>query len=211
LNLKATIAFAVLGLGLTATTACSGNTPAAVAANGTVTTASSASTAARSGSVAGSGTPAPVAGPTSQAATQPQPVPSSSPTSVTISAAQPVVFDCLGHTQVRPGTYVFACADYGSLLEHMSWHTWSASSATGYGVHSLNNCTPNCAEGTFINYPVFVTFWRPEPVANHPGEKYFSRITVVYTTSARPPAYMNYNMLVKHPREWSEVLGVGAH
>jgi hypothetical protein len=123
------------------------------------------------------------------------------------AATKSVAFECLTQTVVRPTSYILTCADAGSVLAHMSWLSWTAKQGVATGVHQLNDCTPNCAEGTFISYPAVITFWRPEPVAGHSGETYFTRVTVRYTTGKRPPMYMNYNQLVKSPAQWTEVLG----
>ncbi len=62
-------------------------------------------------------------------------------------------------------------------------------------------------EGKFIDYPAVVTLWRSEPVPGHPGEPYFTRITVRYT-GPRPPAYTSNGQLVQHPAEWTQSLGL---
>lgn len=119
---------------------------------------------------------------------------------------RPVVFNCLNHRVVKPSSYVLTCADDGSFLSRLKWASWTAQRATASGVHELNDCTPNCAEGKFRKYPAVITLWRPEPLAGHPGEKYFTRITVRYT-GPRPPMYMSNGQLVKHPASWTETLG----
>jgi hypothetical protein len=123
------------------------------------------------------------------------------------AGAKPVVFDCLNHAVTEPGSYILTCADYGSFLAHLSWTGWTSTQATATGVHELNDCTPNCAEGKFCDYPATITFWRPEPLTGHPGETYFSRITVRYTTSHRPPMYMSNGQLIPNPAEWTQTLG----
>ena len=123
------------------------------------------------------------------------------------TVAKPVVFDCLNHGTVEPASYILTCADAGSVLGDLSWTSWTAQQAVAAGVHELNDCTPNCAEGKFIDYPADITFWRPEPLAGHAGETYFTRLTVHYTTSKRPPMYMSTSGLVQHPAQWTAVLG----
>ncbi|HZR53956.1 MAG TPA: hypothetical protein VFB06_31185 [Streptosporangiaceae bacterium] len=125
---------------------------------------------------------------------------------VAASQPKPVVFNCLNHPVVKPSSYVLTCADDGSFLYHLKWAGWTAQRATAAGVHELNDCTPNCAEGTFRKYPAIITFWRPEPLAGHHGEKYFTRITVRYT-GPRPPMYTSNGQLVKHPASWTQALG----
>jgi len=130
----------------------------------------------------------------------------SPPAAGTAVSARPAVFNCLNHPVVKPSSYVLTCADDGSFLYHLKWASWTAQRATASGVHELNDCTPNCAEGKFRKYPAVITLWRPEPLAGHPGEKHFTRITVRYT-GPRPPMYMSNGQLVKHPASWTETLG----
>ena len=123
------------------------------------------------------------------------------------AAAKPVVFECLTQTVVKPADYILTCADAGSVLAHLSWTSWTGEQAVATGVHQLNNCTPNCAEGRFISYPAVITFWRPQPLAGHPGETYFTRVTVHYTSAQRPPMYMSNGQLVRSPAQWTQTLG----
>lgn len=207
MKIAATLALAVLGLAGTA--ACGSIGHAAAGATGSPASVAASSAAAHSGALAHSAAPAHVATsslPTSTPAASPTPAPVQAASSQRASA-KPVVFDCLNHSVAKPGTYVLTCADYGSILAHLDWQSWTSTQAVATGVHQLNDCTPNCAEGKFINYPAAITFWRPEAVPGHSGEKYFTRITVRYTTSKRPPAYMSYGQLLNHPAAWSQVLG----
>src|SRR5215469_13324918 len=64
-----------------------------------------------------------------------------------------VWFDCTHRALVEPSDYILTCADAGSVLEHLVWKSWTARQAVATGVHELNSCTPNCAEGKFIDYP----------------------------------------------------------
>jgi len=146
------------------------------------------------GSVTQTGVPTPGA-PRSTAAQPPASV-----------ASSIVWFDCTHHGQQEPSDYILTCADAGSVLEHLVWKSWTARQAVATGVHELNNCTPNCAEGRFIGYPVVVTLWRSEPVSGQPGQRCFTRITVRYT-GPRPPAYTSNGRLVRHPAQWTEPLG----
>ncbi len=128
----------------------------------------------------------------------------SSHRAVTVRPASiPKVYDCT-HAQVRPGSFTLACADGNSSLTHLSWSSWTASSATGTGTQVINDCVPYCAAGKFRSYPARVTFWRSEPVPNHPGQRYFSRVTLRYP-GARPPAYSGGKQ-VNGPATWTGAL-----
>jgi hypothetical protein len=118
-------------------------------------------------------------------------------------AGVPEVFNCL-HAQVRPGSYTLTCADGNNYLSHLSWASWSASSASGTGTEMVNDCTPYCAAGKFRGYRADVIFWRPEPVPQHAGQRYFSRVTLLYP-GARPPAY-SHGKQVNGPEAWTGAL-----
>jgi len=91
-------------------------------------------------------------------------------------------------TQTRPSWTILSCAEEHEGLAHLHWVSWGSDAAFATGVEQINNCTPNCAAGKFINYPVLVDLWRSEPLPGHPGVRYFSRVTRVYTAN-RPPLY----------------------
>jgi hypothetical protein len=118
-------------------------------------------------------------------------------------AAKPVVFNCT-KAQVRPGSFTLTCADGNDYLSHLSWSSWSASSASGTGTNLVNDCTPYCAAGKFHSYPADVKFWRAEPVPGHPGQRYFSRVTLHFP-GARPPIYA-HGKPVEGPASWTGVL-----
>jgi len=107
--------------------------------------------------------------------------------SAATAGATTVVVNCLNKPRVRPSSFVLTCTDANDVLTGMHWVNW-ASEAFATGTEKINNCMPNCAEGTFISYRALVALWRPEPLPHHPGVRYFSRITKIYT-GKRPPLY----------------------
>lgn len=105
----------------------------------------------------------------------------------TATTTWPVVVDCVGDAQSKPGIMILACADAGDVLTGLHWSSWG-NQAFGTGTEKINDCTPDCADGKFISYPALVVLWRPEARPGHPGQRYFSRVTRIYT-GARPPLY----------------------
>ena len=99
-----------------------------------------------------------------------------------------VVVNCAFKEQVRPSNFILTCADANDVLTGLHWVSWSTNAAFATGVEQINNCTPDCADGKFISYPVLVNLWRPEPLSKQLGTLYFSRVTRVYTAN-RPPLY----------------------
>jgi hypothetical protein len=104
------------------------------------------------------------------------------------STAKTVVINCQFKPQVRPSAMILTCADANDVLTGLHWVSWGTGAAFATGIEQINDCTPYCAAGKFINYPVLVDLWRAEPLPGHPGVLYFSRVTRVYTAN-RPPLY----------------------
>jgi hypothetical protein len=105
-----------------------------------------------------------------------------------LSAPRTVVVNCNVKQQARPSSLILTCADANDVLAHLHWVSWGSAAAFATGTEQINDCTPDCAAGKFINYPVLVNLWRPEALHGHPGTLYFSRVTRVYTNN-RPPLY----------------------
>lgn len=96
---------------------------------------------------------------------------------------EPQVLDCLGEgTMVRPPTLSLDCQDTNATLSKLQWAEWDARGAKGTGEFSVNNCKPNCAEGTLESYQVEVE--APEVKTSEAGSVYTS--IVVHFVDGRP-------------------------
>ena len=51
--------------------------------------------------------------------------------------------------------------DATSILNTMTWRSWTTTAATGAGTENIEGCVPNCANGGQYRVPVVVTFSRP--------------------------------------------------
>jgi hypothetical protein len=95
--------------------------------------------------------------------------------------SQVVAVNCQGHGQVRPSGFDnFGCMPSQESLTNLSWTSWK-SVAFGQGDLKVNNCTPTCAQGTFVKYPVLTVLWRARPWPGHAGQRYFTRVTWIFT------------------------------
>lgn len=56
----------------------------------------------------------------------------------------------------KPETVTIACADFGEEVLDIKWTTWGARGAKGIGIHSVNDCLPDCADGTRVTTPVYL-------------------------------------------------------
>ena len=96
------------------------------------------------------------------------------------AVSSPVVMvSCAGQGQVRPGSYDVGCTA-NELLRTLHWQTWRGT-AYGNGVLKVDDCTPSCAQGKYIDYPILTVLWRPVSWPGHPGRRHFSRLTWIFT------------------------------
>ena len=66
----------------------------------------------------------------------------------------------------------------GGQFGHITWTAWTATAATGVGVEWLDNCKPNCAEGTY--FPATVRL-----AASQPAAGVYGRLTLSFPDGAR--------------------------
>jgi hypothetical protein len=99
----------------------------------------------------------------------------------TAAASVPVVVSCTGQTQTRPGRYVLACADGNAYLTGLHWAAWGPASAFAAGTDTFKVCIPSCTAGHLHSFPALAALWRAEPLPGHPGQRYFTRLTIIYT------------------------------
>ena len=93
---------------------------------------------------------------------------------------------CSDHGKVRPSTEDLpGCMPSNEYLAGLKWTSWR-SVAYGSGVFRVNNCTPTCAQGKYVSYPILTVLWRAEPWPGHAGRDYFSRVTVIFTGAHHP-------------------------
>ena len=57
---------------------------------------------------------------------------------------------------VQPDAFTTACADFGEMVREIKWEKWGVKGASGRGIYSVNDCEPNCADGTRHEIPVRV-------------------------------------------------------
>jgi hypothetical protein len=60
------------------------------------------------------------------------------------------------YMEVRPKV-IYDSGDSSGVVDHLVWSDWGGPQAHATGVQEVNNCTPNCASGTYTGYPATVT------------------------------------------------------
>ena len=209
-----------------ATTAAGATGPAGATAASTPAAASSTPAASTPAASTRAADPRAADGPATSApagSTAPGPVArSSAPATATSSAPAPapggttatpipidgpfVMWDCTNKPEVRPASFVLACADGNDGLTSLHWTNWVPPGVAGTGIQYLNDCTPNCAAGRFQDFPVDISLSGSyRATANGPFA--YTEITLTYT-GPRPTVYVTINgkVVATHPATWSQKL-----
>jgi hypothetical protein len=74
----------------------------------------------------------------------------------------------------------------GRRTGHMTWTQWSTSDGRGTGANWVDDCKPDCADGTFRGYAIQIHVYRPRRIA---GRMLFTRLTMTFT--AGRPSYIH--------------------
>jgi hypothetical protein len=64
-------------------------------------------------------------------------------------------WNCESRVQ-KPSEIVLPCADAGIYVDQIQWSTWERAGAVGAGIFHVNDCDPDCADGTMHQAPVRV-------------------------------------------------------
>lgn len=89
---------------------------------------------------------------------------------------------------VEPSDFWFICGVAGdppAQFENLTWTSWSASSASGTGDFTTNDCVPDCASAMPVNYPVNLSLSQPVDVAGY-SVPVFSLLTVDFSGTLPP-------------------------
>ncbi len=77
---------------------------------------------------------------------------------------------------IRPTVIYFACVTGNVSVTNITWQSWGAAIAVGSGTLNVNNCEPDCANGTFAKYPASIELSDP---TNATGTPMFQYVSVV--------------------------------
>src|SRR5580698_6089177 len=120
---------------------------------------------------------APAASPTVTASPNASPsVPHSAPASPTGADTFLAPGQDLNATPLHEPACASGCplsGDSTAILYAMTWTTWSASAAVGSGTYKLDDCSPNCAQGTMYPVAAVVTLSQPVKACSPSGTRWF--------------------------------------
>ena len=84
-------------------------------------------------------------------------------------------------TQAVEPTAIYLSADGNGDLTGITWSSWTTYSAEGAGSINVNNCQPNCAQGTTVNVPVSIALAAPTGSSS----PYFTAMTITDSSGNR--------------------------
>lgn len=73
-----------------------------------------------------------------------------------ISVVPPSLLVFSGDTPVHEPVQFWFTGDSTGYVDNLTWSSWGAGGAVGSGTLHINDCTPNCASGTFKAFPAAV-------------------------------------------------------
>jgi hypothetical protein len=75
---------------------------------------------------------------------------------IVASAASAVKITNCNSASSRPKALTLTCGDGNTVLSKLRWSSFGGVSAQASGTFEMNTCTPNCAGGKVVRYPVAV-------------------------------------------------------
>ena len=102
-------------------------------------------------------------------------------TSETITPNQVLTWDC-EIPEFQPESIMLTCGDGGMYISNIKWNSWSSSGATGTATYNVNNCDPDCADGTMVTAPVQVDL---SNLVTYKG-KHYLRSMIIKTRDGAP-------------------------
>ena len=76
----------------------------------------------------------------------------------------------------KPAQVIISCADANFRARSIDWSSWTATEARGRGTALVNDCEPNCAEGTFRRFPIRLRAFRPRMTGGCVPGSLFTRL-----------------------------------
>jgi hypothetical protein len=100
---------------------------------------------------------------------------SDSPAAITAQGRVLLIYNC-ERGRYKPRRVVITCADANFRARGITWSSWTRSEARGRGTALVNDCDPNCAEGTFRRYPLRLRAFRPRETGGCVPGSLFTRL-----------------------------------
>jgi len=98
------------------------------------------------------------------------------------SALAPIKITNCVKASSRPKTLTLTCGDANTALSKLRWSSFGGLSAQARGTFEMNTCSPNCAAGKVVSYPVTVKASDPRTCKG--GLRVYNKLTLQFTAMA---------------------------
>jgi hypothetical protein len=88
---------------------------------------------------------------------------------------------------------IVTTGDGSEFLKDLTWSGWGQPTAQGTGLLEVDNCTPNCAQGTYTGYHATVTLTRLTPYGH--GNEAYADMTVTAPGSPYQPDHFTSGLV----------------
>ena len=88
---------------------------------------------------------------------------------------------------------IVTTGDGSGFLKDLTWSGWGQPTAQGTGLLEVDNCTPNCAQGTYTGYHATVTLTRLTPYGH--GNEAYADMTVAAPGSPYQPNHFTRGLV----------------
>jgi hypothetical protein len=119
-----------------------------------------------------------------------------------ISSSKIYTWDCEYPTQ-KPEAITFTCADGNMYVDQITWSEWDKDGARGTGTYNVNDCEPDCADGTMLSGPVNITLSNPTEFKG----KIYLRTLVINSADGKNLPEMTSNTYEWDVMEFAERMG----
>ena len=119
-----------------------------------------------------------------------------------ISSSGIYTWDCEYPTQ-KPEAITFTCADGNMYVNQIIWSEWDKDGARGTGTYNVNDCEPDCADGTMLSGPVNITLSNPTQLKG----KIYLRALVINSADGKNLPEMTSNTYEWDVMEFAERMG----
>jgi hypothetical protein len=103
------------------------------------------------------------------------------------------VVSCSGQMRTEPAQ-VLVSADGSGYVHDLTWSGWGGATARGAGTLEVDNCSPNCAQGTYTGYPATVTLSRLTPYGS--GRRAYADMVISVPAAPAGVGPFSYKHLV---------------